>query len=145
MRTPEWYELQGRTVTTYLLSWPFLSLKQPFSFLRQIMMSSGGMLMEKLDAEDPQLDKLEPFDGVVAYSQEKVGCLRLSVVCGPSGLWCESQADCTRALLDFQRQQVELAHILAERYPELGSYSTHPGWADTAGMLPQGGGDIGGR
>lgn len=29
--------------------------------------------MEKLDAEDPQLDKLEPFDGVVAYSQEKVG------------------------------------------------------------------------
>lgn len=68
---------------------------------RMIMMTSGGMLMEKLNAEDPELDALEPFDGVVAYSQEK-------------------------------RQQVELCHILAERYPELGSYSTHPGWADTA-------------
>lgn len=43
----------------------------------------------------------------------------------------------TLALFVLQRQQVELAHILAERYPELGSYSTHPGWADTAGMLCQ--------
>ena len=39
----------------------------------QIMMSSGGMLLEKLNAADPQLTKLEPFDGIVAYSQQKVG------------------------------------------------------------------------
>lgn len=43
-----------------------------FFHLVQIMMSSGGMLLEKLNAEDPQLTKMEPFDGVTAYSQEKV-------------------------------------------------------------------------
>lgn len=35
------------------------------------MVTSGGMLLEKLDSEDPQLSKQEPFDGVRAYAQNK--------------------------------------------------------------------------
>ncbi|KAK3928117.1 Dehydrogenase/reductase SDR family member 12 [Frankliniella fusca] len=38
---------------------------------RVIMVTSGGMLLEKLDADDPQLLKQEPFDGVRSYAQNK--------------------------------------------------------------------------
>lgn len=35
------------------------------------MVTSGGMLLEKLDCDDPQLLKQEPFDGVRSYAQNK--------------------------------------------------------------------------
>lgn len=38
---------------------------------RVIMVTSGGMLLEKLDSADPQLCKQEPFDGVRSYAQNK--------------------------------------------------------------------------
>lgn len=34
-------------------------------------MSSGGMLLEPLDTTDVPLEKLDPFDGVAAYSRTK--------------------------------------------------------------------------
>lgn len=43
--------------------------------------------MEKLNAEDPELDALEPFDGVVAYSQEKVRALGTRLVFGKMSRW----------------------------------------------------------
>lgn len=38
---------------------------------RVIMVTSGGMLLEKLDADDPQLFKQKTFDGVKSYAQNK--------------------------------------------------------------------------
>lgn len=38
---------------------------------RVIMVTSGGMLLEKLDVDDPQLMKQNPFDGVRSYAQNK--------------------------------------------------------------------------
>jgi len=40
---------------------------------RVITVSSGGMLNQKLDAEDPQCEKMNPFDGRKVYSQNKRG------------------------------------------------------------------------
>ncbi|XP_067014232.2 dehydrogenase/reductase SDR family member 12 isoform X2 [Anabrus simplex] len=38
---------------------------------RVITVSSGGMLVQKLNAEDLQFEKMEPFDGTMAYAQNK--------------------------------------------------------------------------
>ena len=38
---------------------------------RVIMVTSGGMLLEKLDHDDPQLFKQKAFDGVKTYAQNK--------------------------------------------------------------------------
>nr|CAD7459959.1 unnamed protein product [Timema tahoe] len=38
---------------------------------RILMVSSGGMLVQKLNAEDLQFEKMAPFDGTMAYSQNK--------------------------------------------------------------------------
>lgn len=38
---------------------------------RVIIVSSGGMLTKKLDIEDLQHGKMEPFDGTMVYAQNK--------------------------------------------------------------------------
>ena len=38
---------------------------------RVVTVSSGGMLVQKLSAEDPQSEQLEPYDGTMAYAQNK--------------------------------------------------------------------------
>eukprot|EP00049_Salpingoeca_infusionum_P018045 m.355485 g.355485 ORF g.355485 m.355485 type:complete len:318 (+) comp17263_c0_seq1:127-1080(+) len=55
---------------------PWISVKAMLPQLQKgnariINVSSGGMLLEKLNVSDMQLDKMEPFDGQVAYSQQK--------------------------------------------------------------------------
>lgn len=35
------------------------------------MVSSGGMLVQKLDVEDLQFEKMSTFDGTMAYAQTK--------------------------------------------------------------------------
>eukprot|EP00730_Choanoeca_flexa_P014400 TRINITY_DN6283_c0_g1_i3.p2 TRINITY_DN6283_c0_g1~~TRINITY_DN6283_c0_g1_i3.p2 ORF type:complete len:245 (+),score=66.73 TRINITY_DN6283_c0_g1_i3:93-827(+) len=42
---------------------------------RVIMMSSGGMLLEKMDVDDIQLDKRAKFSGIDTYSQQKVNTI----------------------------------------------------------------------
>lgn len=37
----------------------------------QITVSSGGMLTQKLDIKDLQFEKMQPFDGTMAYAQNK--------------------------------------------------------------------------
>ena len=37
----------------------------------QIIVSSGGMLVSKLDLSDLQFEKMRKFDGTMAYSQTK--------------------------------------------------------------------------
>jgi dehydrogenase/reductase SDR family member 12 len=38
---------------------------------RVIIVTSGGMLTQKLDADDLQFAKMKPFDGTMAYAQNK--------------------------------------------------------------------------
>ena len=38
---------------------------------RVVTVSSGGMLVQKLDVDDLQFEKLSPFDGTMAYAQNK--------------------------------------------------------------------------
>ncbi|VDP74875.1 unnamed protein product [Echinostoma caproni] len=68
---------------------------------RVIVVSSGGMLVQKLDSSDPMLVKQRArFDGTMVYAQNK-------------------------------RQQVVLCELWAQAYPEIVFASMHPGWADT--------------
>jgi hypothetical protein len=41
----------------------------------------------------------------------------------------------TTAYARSKRAQVELLPVLQQRWPTLGVYATHPGWADTPGVL----------
>ena len=38
---------------------------------RVVTVSSGGMLVQKLDVDDLQFEKMSPFDGTMAYAQNK--------------------------------------------------------------------------
>ena len=38
---------------------------------RVIIVTSGGMLTQKLDVDDLQFAKMKPFDGTMAYAQNK--------------------------------------------------------------------------
>lgn len=38
---------------------------------RVVTVSSGGMLVQKLDVSDLQFEKMSPFDGTMAYAQNK--------------------------------------------------------------------------
>ncbi|XP_065333849.1 dehydrogenase/reductase SDR family member 12-like [Cloeon dipterum] len=60
-------------VGTYLLTKALLTKFEGSSDPRVITVSSGGMLNQKLDAEDPQCDKMKTFDGRQVYSQNKRG------------------------------------------------------------------------
>ena len=52
-------------------------------FIAQITVSSGGMLLQKLNVLDPTLEQLEPFQGDVSYAQQKaciVSCLNTATI-----------------------------------------------------------------
>merc|ERR1711879_1020919 len=78
---------------------------------RIVLVSSGGMYTEKLDANDPMLDNWWRFDGSRAYSQNK----RAQVVLAER--WASSRRVGNVAL----DKNVFVA-------------SMHPGWCDTAAV-----------
>lgn len=51
---------------------PFLSFLPSPSLPPQITVSSGGMLVMKLDPNDLQFENVRTFDGTFAYAQNKV-------------------------------------------------------------------------
>jgi NAD(P)-dependent dehydrogenase (short-subunit alcohol dehydrogenase family) len=72
---------------------------------RVLFVTSGGMYGQRLRADDPEFT-LGEYSGTTAYARSK-------------------------------RAQVELLPVLAERWgPEgVGVHATHPGWADTPGIV----------
>lgn len=57
---------------------------------RVVTVSSGGMLVQKLDTSDLQFENMNPFDGTMAYAQNKrqqvmfhITCIRNHVVTNP--------------------------------------------------------------
>jgi len=59
------------TLGTFLITNGLLSLLSKSEEPRVVTVSSGGMLVQKLDAEDLQFEKMSPFDGTMAYAQNK--------------------------------------------------------------------------
>jgi len=59
------------TLGTFLITNGLLSLLSKSEEPRVVTVSSGGMLVQKLDVDDLQFEKMSPFDGTMAYAQNK--------------------------------------------------------------------------
>ncbi|XP_063882769.1 dehydrogenase/reductase SDR family member 12-like [Scylla paramamosain] len=59
------------TLGTYILTTRLLPLLAKTEKSRVVTVSSGGMLVQKLDVGDLQFEKMNPFDGTMAYAQNK--------------------------------------------------------------------------
>lgn len=59
------------TLGTHLLTHSLIPLLSKSDKPRVIIVSSGGMLVQKLDSSDLQIEKMKPFDGTMAYAQNK--------------------------------------------------------------------------
>lgn len=65
------YNFATNVLAPHILTRQLTPLLLKSEHARVIMVTSGGMLLEKLNADDPQLLKQEPFDGVRSYAQNK--------------------------------------------------------------------------
>ncbi|BHF73026.1 Dehydrogenase/reductase SDR member 12 [Sparganum proliferum] len=92
------------TLGTFIMTTSLLPLLKKSSDPRVIVVSSGGMLTQRLNATDPALNcdpiANEAFDGTMVYAQNK-------------------------------RQQVVMTEMWAKQNPEVFFAAMHPGWADT--------------
>eukprot|EP01147_Barroeca_monosierra_P004895 gene4895-8702_t len=77
------------TLGPYVLTSLLLPLLKKSSDPRVINVSSGGMLLHKLNASDPQLEK-SSFNGVDAYSQQKRQQVILSRAWANNNPWLKS-------------------------------------------------------
>jgi len=59
------------TLGTFLITSGLVSLLEKSEEPRVVTVSSGGMLVQKLNVEDLQFEKMSPFDGTMAYAQNK--------------------------------------------------------------------------
>lgn len=59
------------TLGTHIITEGLVELLKKSSDPRVIIVSSGGMLVQKLNTSDLQFEKLTPFDGTMAYAQNK--------------------------------------------------------------------------
>jgi len=55
----------------YILTSGLMPLLTKSSEARVIMVSSGGILLQRLNVDDLQFEKMEPYDGTLAYAQTK--------------------------------------------------------------------------
>ncbi|XP_045616177.1 dehydrogenase/reductase SDR family member 12 [Procambarus clarkii] len=59
------------TLGTYILTTNLLPLIKKSDTPRVVTVTSGGMLVQKLDYADLQFEKMYPYDGTMAYAQNK--------------------------------------------------------------------------
>ncbi|XP_055100823.1 dehydrogenase/reductase SDR family member 12 isoform X3 [Symphalangus syndactylus] len=93
------------TLGVYILTTGLIPVLEKEHDPRVITVSSGGMLVQKLNTNDLQSERT-PFDGTMVYAQNKVS----------------------------ERQQVVLTEWWAQGHPAIHFSSMHPGWADTPGV-----------
>jgi len=92
------------TLGTHILTKTLLPLIAKSPKPRIFMMTSAGMLTEKLDADDLMHEKMkDAFIGMKVYAQNK-------------------------------RQQIVMTDYYAKNYPEIYFATTHPGFCDTPGL-----------
>ncbi|XP_076047717.1 dehydrogenase/reductase SDR family member 12-like [Oratosquilla oratoria] len=59
------------TLAMYMLTTHLLPILKKSSQPRVVTVSSGGMLVQKLNTDDLQFEKMRPFDGTMVYAQNK--------------------------------------------------------------------------
>lgn len=59
------------TLGTHILTKTLLPLLKKSDKPRVVTVSSGGMLVQKLNSDDLQFESMKPFDGTMAYAQNK--------------------------------------------------------------------------
>ena len=59
------------TLGTYILTMCMIPVLKRSTSPRVILVTSGGMLLQKLDLTDMQFEKMTPFEGTMAYAQNK--------------------------------------------------------------------------
>jgi len=59
------------TLGTFLITSGLMNLLKKSEEPRVVTVSSGGMLVQKLNVDDLQFSKMSPFDGTMAYAQNK--------------------------------------------------------------------------
>ncbi|GBB86665.1 hypothetical protein RclHR1_13040001 [Rhizophagus clarus] len=84
---------------------PILQKSGPGS--RVVIISSGGMYLNKLDTSDLQFERMKPFRGTLAYAQNKRQQVELTEY------WAKANPESTTGIKFL---------------------SMHPGWADTPGV-----------
>lgn len=99
--------LLGPALLTELML-PHLAKAEPKGTV--VMVSSGGMLTECLDASDPQLKDWSSYDGTRAYAQNKRAQVYLTAY------WAKAYGDGAASIDDYRG---------------IGFFSCHPGWVDT--------------
>ncbi|CAB4376159.1 unnamed protein product [Rhizophagus irregularis] len=84
---------------------PILQKSGPGS--RTVVISSGGMYLNKLDTSDLQFERMKPFRGTMAYAQNKRQQVELNEY------WAKTYSESTTGIKFL---------------------SMHPGWSDTPGL-----------
>ncbi|XP_076454180.1 dehydrogenase/reductase SDR family member 12-like [Babylonia areolata] len=59
------------TLGTHIMTTSFIPILSKYEDPRVVIVTSGGMLVQKLDLKDLQFSRLKPFDGTMAYAQTK--------------------------------------------------------------------------
>ncbi|XP_047468628.1 dehydrogenase/reductase SDR family member 12-like [Penaeus chinensis] len=59
------------TLSTHILTTNLIPLLKKSEKPRVVVVTSGGMLVQKLNVDDLQFEKMKPFDGTMAYAQNK--------------------------------------------------------------------------
>ena len=59
------------TLGTFLITSGLMNLLKQSEEPRVVTVSSGGMLVQKLNVDDLQFSEMSPFDGTMAYAQNK--------------------------------------------------------------------------
>lgn len=93
------------TLGTFHLTMSLLDILSASKPSRVVTVASGGMYTQRLNVEDLEFEKMNPFDEVMAYAQNK----RQQVI-----------------LTEMWQKKYESLGITF--------YSCHPGWADTPGV-----------
>jgi len=113
-QTEDGFELNFATNTlgTYAITRGLEQLLRKAPDPRVVTVSSGGMLVQKLNVDDLQQEKLTPFDGTMAYAQNK----RQQVVM--TEWWSDVQNKPAYDMLNTSNNDIKY-------------FVMHPGWADT--------------
>ncbi|KAI5616370.1 dehydrogenase/reductase SDR family member 12 [Silurus asotus] len=122
------------TLGTFILTTALIPVLKKSQDPRVITVSSGGMLVQKLNLDDLQFEK-GTFDGTMAYAQNKITVSSGGMLVQKLNLddlqFEKGTFDGTMAYAQNKRQQVIMTEVWARQHKEIHFSSMHPGWADT--------------
>ncbi len=110
------------TLSTYILTKALMPLVAKSDKPRIYIVSSGGMLTQKLNWQDLNHEKMSKFDGTSVYAQNK----RQQVI-----IFSQIEFILVLIIFIFSSRKVVMAEYLARTNPNIYFATMHPGWSDT--------------